>query len=191
MSETDIRDKRVGLHAEHLRAIAVRSDRGAFAALFAHFAPRVKSYLLRFGIAPDTAEDLAQETMLLMWRKAALFDPRKSEAATWIFTIARNVRVDAWRKERFPTVDPDVLMTIEDDAPPADATVAASQREDRVRAALETLPNEQAEVVRLSFFDDLAHGDIAKKLGIPLGTVKSRIRLAMTRIRTFLGDDGQ
>ncbi|WP_051341196.1 sigma-70 family RNA polymerase sigma factor [Azospirillum halopraeferens] len=170
-------------------AIARQNDRAAFARLFGHFAPRVKSYLMRLGVPPAQAEDLAQDTMLAVWNKAALYDPQRAEAATWVFTIARNLRIDALRRERHPEVSDEVLADTPDGAPGADTLVADGRRERALRAALATLPADQAEVVRLSFFADLAHPAIAERLRLPLGTVKSRLRLAMGKIRKALGDD--
>jgi RNA polymerase sigma-70 factor (ECF subfamily) len=174
-------------HAEMIGAIAARADRQAFAALFEHFAPRVKSYMLRLGAEPPLAEELAQEAMLAVWRKAAAFDRAKAAPSTWIFTIARNLRIDAARRSRRgdPVEDP----SDQPDADPApDALLAAVQSEDRIREALRALPPEQAQVVRLSFFSDKPHSEIADELQLPLGTVKSRLRLAMGRLRDLLGD---
>src|SRR5581483_9993020 len=131
------------------------------AALFAHFAPRLKAHLIRLGSRADAAEELAQETLLTVWRKAALYDPARAGAAAWIFAIARNLRIDAARHARLPLPEPDPA-----DAP--DAPVAAAERARRVRAALDSLPREQAEVVRLAFFDDRPHAQIEQALGIPL-----------------------
>ncbi|HRQ81009.1 MAG TPA: sigma-70 family RNA polymerase sigma factor [Azospirillaceae bacterium] len=170
-------------------AIALSADRQAFARLFAHFAPRIKGYMTRQGLSPARSEDLAQETMLTVWRKAALFDPARADAATWIFTIARNLRIDAQRREGRPTAPEESLAHLPDHAPPADAVAAAGQTSRRVRAALKELPEDQAEVVRLSFFLDLAHPAIAEKLNLPLGTVKSRLRLAMGKMRKALGEE--
>jgi RNA polymerase sigma-70 factor (ECF subfamily) len=170
-------------------AIAAERDREAFAALFAYFAPRVKSYLLRLGAKPALAEDLAQETLLTVWRKAAHFDPAKAQAAPWIFTIARNLRISELRRERRPGLDP-ADPTLGPAAPAsAEESLAAAQRESRIHAALATLPDEQAAVVRLSFFEDKPHQQIERDLGIPLGTVKSRLRLAMARIRRAIGEE--
>jgi RNA polymerase sigma-70 factor (ECF subfamily) len=170
-----------------LAAIAARSDREAFAALFGQFAPRVKGYLLRLGLPDAAAEELAQETMLTVWRRAEQFDPAIGSAAAWIFTIARNLRVDAARRDRLaPRLE---LMAEETVPPPAsDALIQSVQHAERVRAALASLPPEQAEVVRLSFFDDRPHAEIERALGIPLGTVKSRLRLAVARLRALLDD---
>ena len=167
--------------------VAERRDRLAFATLFEHFAPRVKGYLLRLGATPGLAEDLAQEAMLSIWRKAILFDPAKASASTWIFTIARNLRIDAIRRERRPEYDPTDPAFVPDEEPQADAQIMREDDDDRIRAALATLPPEQAQVVQMSFFADKPHSQIAQELGLPLGTVKSRLRLAMARIRTAMG----
>jgi RNA polymerase sigma-70 factor (ECF subfamily) len=141
--------------------------------------------MLRLGASNASAEELAQETLLAVWRKAALFDPARAGASTWIFTIARNLRIDAIRRERpVPADDPS-------DAAPeagADAGVMAAEREQRVREAMKALPPEQAQIVELSFFSEEPHSAIAERLGLPLGTVKSRLRLAMGRLRALLED---
>jgi RNA polymerase sigma-70 factor (ECF subfamily) len=175
-------------HADLIVAIARRADRAAFAALFAFFAPRVKAWMLRAGATDGRAEDLAQETMLAVWRKAALYDPAKAAPATWIFAIARNRRIDAMRRERHPDewiVDPSEEPELPE---PPDSALGATERQSRIRAALSALPEEQAEVVRLAYFEDKPHSEIERDLGIPLGTVKSRLRLAMGRLRAALGD---
>jgi len=171
-----------------IHAIATRGDRAAFTALFARFAPRVKGYLLQRGLDGAVAEELAQEVLLIVWRRAAQFDPARASAAAWIFTIARNLRIDAARRTHFalPPSDP---ADEPPEVPPADAILAAEERGTRVRAALAALPAEQADVVRLAFFDDRPHADIERVLGIPLGTVKSRLRLAMSRLRALLEAD--
>ena len=164
--------------------IATDADRSAFVELFHHFAPRVKSYGRRLGASDTAAEELAQETLLAVWRKAGQFDPARASASTWIFTIARNLRIDALRRERpAPPADDDA-----DPSPPADVLISGSQQDGRVRQALGSLPPEQLEVIRLSFFSDAPHSAIAESLGLPLGTVKSRLRLAMTRLRALLED---
>lgn len=164
--------------------IAAEADRAAFAELFQHFAPRVKSYALRLGAPGPAAEELAQETLLVVWRKAAQFDPGRASASTWIFTIARNLRIDALRRERpLPAPSDDT-----DPSPLADTVIAGAQQDDRVRRALRSLPPEQLQVIELSFFSETPHSAIAETLGLPLGTVKSRMRLAMGRLRALLED---
>jgi len=168
-------------------AIADRRDRAAFATLFNHFAPRVKSYMMRLGADAERAEELAQETMLSVWRRADAFDPARAAASTWIFTIARNLRIDAARRERrTATVDDPTLDLLPPAAP--DAVLSAAQDEVRVASAIEALPPDQARVVREAFFSDKPHSEIAADLNLPLGTVKSRLRLAMARLRSALGE---
>jgi RNA polymerase sigma-70 factor (ECF subfamily) len=168
--------------------IAETRSRDSFALLFSHFAPRVKSYLIKLGARSEQAEELAQEALLTVWRKAAYYDPARASASTWIFTIARNLRIDAIRREHHPE-DLEHEPELRPAAPAsADDVVSAGEREARVRVAIEGLSDEQAEVVRLSFFHDKAHSEISAALGLPLGTVKSRLRLAMTRLRGQLED---
>jgi RNA polymerase sigma-70 factor (ECF subfamily) len=175
--------------AERIVSIASRQDRSAFAELFNHFAPRVKAFIRRKGASDSQAEEIAQEAMLAVWRKAQLFDPAASGAATWIFTIARNLRIDAIRREsrggaiRVDEVEAEYQV---DETPAADERMAAGQSEARLREALSTLPREQLKVIEMSFFEEKAHSEIAETLRIPLGTVKSRARLAMKRLRALL-----
>ncbi len=176
-------------YAALIGAVANAADRAAFGALFRHFAPRVKTFLMRAGASAAMAEEIAQETMLTVWRKAAQFDPAKASAATWIFTVARNLRIDMLRRERHPdTLLPDDLEDRADEAPLADRLIIVAERDDRVRVAMASLPPEQAEVVRAAFFHDKPHAEIERLLNIPLGTVKSRLRLAMTKLRAALED---
>jgi RNA polymerase sigma-70 factor (ECF subfamily) len=152
--------------ATWLRAIAERQDVPSFIALFTSFAPKVKGHLVRRGARESLAEDLAQETFLTIWRKAGQFDPQRASAAAWIYTIARNRRVDALRREAGPKTG------WIDEGPPEPVSpeymLNASQAETSVRCAIAQLSAEQAAVMRLSFFDELTHADIASHLGIPL-----------------------
>lgn len=159
-------------------------DREAFAAVFGRWAPRVKSYLLRLGAPGAVAEDLAQDAMLSVWRRAASYDSAKAKASTWIFVIARNAWIDRLRRERTELAYRDVSSVSEEsgDEAPDDAAVR-TQTEEQVSAAMAILSDEQRQVVRLSFFEDLAHSEIAEKLSLPLGTVKSRLRLALIKLK--------
>ena len=174
-----------------IEAVAVRQDRSAFATLFEHFAPLVKTFMRRSGVTEASADELAQETLLMVWRKASVFDPSTAGAAAWIFTIARNLRIDAHRRGRrgglTETSDVDAEFQV-DESPGPDSRLAAAQAETRVRAALAELSEEQRRVLELSFYEEKAHGEIARILHIPLGTVKSRSRLAMNRLRNLLGE---
>lgn len=175
---------------EWMRAVGHDSDRTAFAALFRHFAPRIKAYLARTGSSEEQAEELAQETMVALWRRASSFDPQRAQLSTWLYTIARNLRIDHLRRAA-GSADSDIeeVETEElrdDDQLSPDEHLHAAQRERSVRRALEALPREQALVLRLSFYEEHAHAAIAEALRIPLGTVKSRIRLAVTQLRRHL-----
>jgi RNA polymerase sigma-70 factor, ECF subfamily len=176
--------------ARLIEAVATRQDRVAFAELFEHFAPRVKTFMRRSGASEGSADELAQETLLAVWRKAALFEPLTAGASAWIFTIARNQRIDALRRERcsgfHAASDVEAEFQV-DESPQPDSLVAAAQMEDRVRAAIAELSDQQMHVVELAFYEEKAHAEIAQILQIPLGTVKSRLRLAMNRLRSLLG----
>lgn len=157
--------------------------------LFRHFAPRIKTFMMRAGMAATASEELAQETMLAVWQKASYFDGSRAGASTWIFTIARNLRIDRFRRENHPDLATMIDPSREPDAMPTGETIVLGvERERRVRDALSVLSEEQARIVRLAFFAEKPHSLIASELGIPLGTVKSRIRLALNRLRAALED---
>lgn len=174
--------------AEMLGAVAASRDRRAFGRVFDHFAPRVKAYMRRLGADDGRAEDLAQEVMLTVWRRAALYDQRQAAVSTWIFTIARNKRIDQLRREQRPEVDPNDPALVRDESPQAEQLVSWTQSVRRLRAAVDALPTEQAQVLRKNFFEDKAHSLIAEELDLPLGTVKSRVRLALTKLRQAMQD---
>ncbi len=171
--------------SELLTRVGATKDRAAFAKIFTHFAPRVKSFLMKAKLSPDQAEELAQETMLTVWDKAAGFDSKLAAASTWIFTIARNKRVDYLRRTLKPSLTADDLYPDQYDVSNGRG-IEVSQDRAFVKRALQALPKEQAELITRSFFLDQAHGDIATSTNIPLGTVKSRIRLALERLRKEL-----
>lgn len=174
--------------ARLIEAIAAHQDRDAFVSLFHYFAPRIKSILLRSNTPPAAAEELAQDALLMVWRKAGQFDRKRACASAWIFTIARNLRIDIVRREmRGKLLDLEMSDDAEPPVPP-DAALLAGERQRRVQKALGELSDEHIRVVRLSFFEGKPHADIAAELDLPLGTVKSRIRLAMNRLRELLGD---
>jgi RNA polymerase sigma-70 factor (ECF subfamily) len=170
-------------------AVAQRRDRAAFASLFDFYAPRLKSMLMRMGVNGEIAEDIAQDTLLAVWRKSALYDPERATASAWIYAIARNLRVDRLRRDQrakfFAVYE---TLETQDEPERPDGALDIAQDEARVRSALGALPEEQVRVVQLSFFEGRPHSDIAKILDVPLGTVKSRIRLAMNRLRNLLGE---
>jgi RNA polymerase sigma factor (sigma-70 family) len=176
--------------AELIGRVAARGDRDAFKALFEHFAPRIKGFLLKRGCGPDEAEEIAQNTLVAVWRKADQFDPRSSGAAAWIFTIARNLRIDSARQaardtRTFQRAELEYAI----DPVAGGESIGAGVDASRVMAAVKMLPSDQSAVIRLSYIEERPHSEIAATLGIPLGTVKSRIRLAMKRLKELLEDD--
>jgi RNA polymerase sigma factor (sigma-70 family) len=173
-----------------LLTVGSRHDGAAFAALFVHFRPRVHAQLIRLGLAPAAADDLTQDVMETIWRKAHLYDPRKSGAATWILQIARNRRIDHKRRSRELSFAAEDFYAIPDPADGSDDCLDAAQREAHVRLALDTLSREQYALLRLAFFDGLSHSAIARRLNLPLGTVKSRLRFAFAKLRRLLGEAG-
>jgi len=173
-----------------LEQVGEKQDREAFASLFNYFAPRVKSYMLKNGLAEAAAEEIVQNTFVTVWEKAAGYDPKKAAASTWIFTIARNKRIDALRKDK--------NLEINSDSPSIanafyDAEEAYADRQDveKLNGAIAALPPEQARLVRMAFFDDKSHSDISKETKLPLGTVKSRLRLALEKLRGALSPGGR
>ena len=175
--------------AERLLAqVATRGDRAAFAQLFGHYAPRLKSFLLRQGCDGGAAEELVQETLLTLWRNASRFDATQASVSTWVFTIARNKRIDRLRRERGDNLNIDDFTFVSADEP-ADQALSGRQEAQAVRRALQALPPEQAELVVKSYFDEQPHSEIAAALHLPLGTVKSRLRLALTRLRKIMKEE--
>ena len=176
--------------ADLIEAIAIRQDRVAFAGLFRHFAPRVKSFLMRGGCDPDAAQEVAQEALIMVWRKAQSFDRNRASAATWIYTIARNKRIDLLRRSGKPAIEAEDWLTVfAPEDVDADKSVLAGQTYSRMQELLRTLSADQLVVVQKAFFEDKSHTAIAEELKLPLGTVKSRIRMALGRLRQGLEKD--
>lgn len=178
-----------------ITAVAKARDRDAFIVLFDYFAPRLNAYLQRLGSPSALAEDITQDVMQVLWMKAELFDPAKSSLGTWIYRVARNRRIDSLRRQRLDYFDPQDLtqnaaMDRPSDDPNPESLLDGWQREVLVRKALEILPKDQVDLIKLAFFEDMSHSEIATQTGLPLGTVKSRIRLAFTRLRRQLESAG-
>lgn len=172
---------------ELLVKVGQDKDRDSFIALFNHFAPRIKSFLIKAGLQIDAADELAQETMLTIWNKAQSYDPKMAAASTWIFTIARNKRIDTFRKlgrAQFTNIDDTPI--IDDSETPLDIANNAQEAQ-KISKAIKKLPKDQLNLIKKSFFEDKSHAVIAQETGIPLGTVKSRIRLALERLRNESG----
>jgi RNA polymerase sigma-70 factor (ECF subfamily) len=170
---------------ELMLMVGTNQDRSAFKHLFNHFAPRIKSFLMKAGADPTMAEECSQEAMATVWNKAKLFDPARASASTWIFTIARNKRIDAIRKIRRPEPDeltwPDGMEDAQEDA------LELKQQSEILADAIQNLPEKQRQLVEKAFFKELSHSEIALETGLPLGTIKSRIRLALERLRHAMG----
>lgn len=172
----------------YLVSIAESRDRNAFKKLFSAFAPKIKSFAMRNGVGPELAEEVVQETFIRVWRKAEQFDPSKASASTWLYTIARNQRIDLLRKRHRPEPDYEDPAFIPEPEPQPTEVIVRNQEASRLKECIDALSPEQQEVLKLSFMEELPHVEVAEKLGIPLGTVKSRIRLAMKHIRSEIGD---
>lgn len=176
--------------ADLVARVAAERDREAFERLFDHYAPRLTAYLLRLGCETALAEEITQDAMVALWRKADQFDPAKASVGAWLYRIARNRRIDLLRRAHGGSVDLEQAATPVDDAPTPDEAFAAHEREALVARAMRSLPAEQLRLVRLAFFEERSHSEIADATGLPLGTVKSRIRLAFGRLRRALEADG-
>ncbi|WP_343564009.1 sigma-70 family RNA polymerase sigma factor [Kiloniella sp. b19] len=173
-------------YASDIQAVAASRDPQAFKRLFDYFGPRLKAYLMKSGSDASQAEEVMQEAMVALWRKAHLFDPAKARPSTWIFTIARNLRIDVLRKQARQVADWNDPSAQPDPVVMSDTVVELKENRVRIKEALKDLSKEQMEVIHLCFFRDLSHSQIADALGIPLGTVKSRIRLAVGKLKTAL-----
>ncbi len=171
--------------ADLLARVGQARDVDAFETIFRHYGPRIRSFMAMKTRDAQMAEELMQETMMAVWNKATQFDPARGNASAWIFTIARNLRIDAFRRKR-PVFDENDPAFVKDDVAPADIELEGRQDADLLRKAMETLPAEQLDVLKRAFFDEASHSAIAEDLGLPLGTVKSRIRLAFDKLRTTL-----
>ena len=176
---SDSNDKK--LWAELIKKVETLKDISAFEELFNHFAPRVKAFLMKSGADPQMAEECSQEVMATVWRKAHLFDPSRASASTWIFTIARNKKIDAIRKQNRP--EPEQLYPDQDYEPDQESVVELQQETERLTLALGELPEKQRVLVEKAYLGELSHSEIAEITGLPLGTIKSRIRLALEKLR--------
>ena len=181
--------KKLSTWDELLVRVGRDRDKSAFAELFDYFAPRVKSFLLRFGTDMSLAEEIAQEAMIMVWRRAETYDPRQSAASTWIFTIARNKRIDRLRRENRPLPDMTDPAVMPESIETGEIQVARMQQEKKIRHALKNLPEEQAKMIFSAYYEEKSHREIAEESGVALGTVKSRIRLALNRMRSQIDED--
>ncbi len=178
-ADPDLRER----HADCMAAISAERSKAAFAELFDFYAPRIKSYMLRLGASDSEAEELAQDVLVTVWQKAGLYDRKQASVSTWMFRIARNRRIDVQRRQRRPELTADDPMLRPPEIEQPDATLARGQMEVLVRSQLVKLPADQLLLLQAAFYDGLSHSEIARAFNLPLGTVKSRIRLAFLRLR--------
>lgn len=183
--------------SDYLRRVATQADRDAFRCLFDRFAPQIKAFASRQPgneLADNLAEELVQETMIKVWQKAASFDPARASASTWIFTIARNTRIDLLRKNarhqvnRVNPAQEDDSLEVEDiwvDSESEDVfnQLARQRSSEQLHDSLQELPEEQRFILQKVYLEDKSHSEIAEELQLPLGTVKSRVRLALSKLR--------
>lgn len=169
-----------------LQELSENKEKKIYIQLFSHFAPKVKAYIIRLGLVETTAEELMQETMLAVWRKAHMYNRSKAAASTWIFTLARNQSIDWMRKQKYPEYSLDEWIEEPDEHHHEGENLVTS---DRMEKAISKLPENQAQVLYMSFFEGRSHSDISERLGIPLGSVKSRIRLASEKLKMMWRDD--
>lgn len=167
-------------------AIRDNRDRTAFAALFDHFAPRLKGFIIRSGASAHQAEEIVQDVMLTIWRKASLFDPHRAQVSAWIYQIARNRQIDIARKENRPM--PEELKEEPGMEPDASQILGLEQEAGQLKQALANLKPEQREIIEKAYLGELTHQEISAQTGLPLGTIKSRIRLGLDRLRHELKD---
>ncbi|WND03688.1 sigma-70 family RNA polymerase sigma factor [Temperatibacter marinus] len=168
--------------------VARKHCKVAFAELYEHFAPRVKSFAIKGGVGEDVAEEVAQETMVMVWRKAALFDGSKAAASTWIFTIARNKRIDHQRRTNKPSLSEFDFIHLENEMKDQGDEYEIGQDTKSVRSQMEKLPDDQKAVIIKAFMEEKSHSVVAEEMGLPLGTVKSRIRIALKKLRGQLDE---
>ena len=164
-----------------VRRIDQDQDRGAFAEVFKHFAPRVKAFLMKSGASEQMAEECVQEVMATLWQKAHMFDPTRASVSTWIYTIARNKKIDALRRQKRP--EPEELPWGPEAEPDQEDVVSLQQESEKLTKAIAELPEKQKFLIEKAYFGELSHSEIAEATGLPLGTIKSRIRLALERLR--------
>ena len=167
--------------AAYVTRVKDDQDKQAFAELFRHFAPRVKAFLMKSGAEITLAEECAQEVMATLWTKAHLFDPTRANVSTWVFTIARNKKIDALRRQKRP--EPEDLPWGPEAEPDQADVMSIRQESEQLAKAVAELPDKQRELIERAYFGDLSHGEIAEETGLPLGTIKSRIRLALEKLR--------
>lgn len=187
-SSTAAADKISDVYGDLIEQVAETGDMRCFESIFRHYAPRLKAWGIRSGMSAAVAEELAQETMISLWRKAKTFERSRASASRWIFAIFRNKRIDYLRRNQLRETDLDRAVHVADDGADPEACVHINVAGRALQRALETLPEDQAIVLREVYFGCKSHREVAEELNVPLGTVKSRVRLALARMRLAVGD---
>ena len=171
--------------SECLQLIACSQDRAAFTRFFRHFGPLIKAFALAGSrLSASVADELVQEVMLKVWQKAGGFNPEKASASTWVYTIARNCRTDMFRRlQKFdtPLAEEDVFPDRENEEP--FAMLHGRRSEERVRELMKSLPADQMQILAKVYMEGKSHAEAAAELDLPLGTVKSRVRLAIQKLQ--------
>ncbi len=166
-------------------------DRYSLEQLYNLYAPRLQAYSIAKGCQPNEAEDIVQEVMLAVWQKSHLFDIEKASVSTWLFTLVRNKRIDFYRKEKSSnTISYDLLQqeTHEMSGTELENENQSDLDSKNLRILINTIPSEQRQVLYKMYFEGKSHIEISKDMSLPLGTVKSRIRLAVNKLEQKLKD---
>ncbi|MQQ09686.1 sigma-70 family RNA polymerase sigma factor [Epibacterium sp. SM1979] len=180
------RGRALSVETQWMLAVRDQRDRQAFASLFDHFAPRLKGFVIRSGLPAAQAEEVVQDVMLTLWHKAAQFDPHRAQVSAWIYQIARNRQIDLMRRGNRPV--PEELAEDPEAEPDASQILALEQEAQHLKSALRRLKDEQRDVIEKAYLGELSHQQISDQTGLPLGTIKSRIRLGLNRLRHELKD---
>ncbi|NVK35175.1 MAG: sigma-70 family RNA polymerase sigma factor [Rhodobacteraceae bacterium] len=169
-----------------MEQIVRTGDRAAFKALFVYFGPRIKALMIKAGAEQAVADDLVQDVMMTLWSKAHLYRPDRGAVSTWVYTIARNARIDRLRRRSSQPYDDLDDVELASEEADAEACTLASQQSEGVAIAVADLPEDQRQIIECAFVQDLSQSEIAAKLSLPLGTVKSRMRLAYSKLKRRL-----
>ncbi|SFN35700.1 sigma-70 family RNA polymerase sigma factor [Thioclava sp. BHET1] len=173
---------------EWLVLVRDQRSKAAFGKLYDHFSPRLKGMLIRSGMSGAAAEDVVQDVMLTIWRKAHLYDEGRARASAWIYRIARNRQIDVIRRKPRPVPDEMIAEAESREARDADAMLGLEQEAVQLREAIKALPKSQREIIESAYVGELTQAEIREATGLALGTIKSRIRLALEKLRHDLRD---